>query len=351
MNKNSKGFAHFFLVVVIVVIGIGGLLYYSWQRGLIKTKPNQEISPTPTVSSNETADWKTYINSDYGFQFSFPPNLAANHDIKEEQYYDNLVEMLFESQQIFVRAIQNVDIYQEAEPEMVANREFSDSGFEYGVKSEKIANSPAAVIKTKDEDYFAAIISHPLKENVFIQISTNLGSNTFEQVISTFKFLPKQSDWRVYKNGKYGFEVKYPGNFFFEESGGSNYPPFEFSVRFAENQYEEAEYNYPDISIIVIDSPLSPRDFLNENGSEDSVIEEKKVDKDYLYYGVGNRKEIKINNLDALQFESLAVSTGTIHTMFKKGGFIFDVTNRLTGVGEVPKEIYNQVLSTFKFVE
>ena len=47
MNKNPKrfttpsshesGFAHLFLIVVIVLVGLGGLLYFSWQKGLIKT--------------------------------------------------------------------------------------------------------------------------------------------------------------------------------------------------------------------------------------------------------------------------------------------------------------------------
>ena len=48
MNKKTKGFAHLFLIVVALVLAIGGLIYYSWQKGLIKTNPGQEISPTLT---------------------------------------------------------------------------------------------------------------------------------------------------------------------------------------------------------------------------------------------------------------------------------------------------------------
>ncbi|KKQ84423.1 MAG: hypothetical protein UT08_C0018G0029 [Candidatus Woesebacteria bacterium GW2011_GWB1_38_8] len=53
MNKNDLGFAHLFLIVVALVLAIGGLIYYSWQKGLIKTTPNQEPSPTPTSAEIE----------------------------------------------------------------------------------------------------------------------------------------------------------------------------------------------------------------------------------------------------------------------------------------------------------
>lgn len=72
-NKIAKGFAHLFLVVVIVIIGIGGLLYYSWQKGLIKTSPTQEVPPAPIYTQEDTSDWKTYFNEEYSISFQYPP--------------------------------------------------------------------------------------------------------------------------------------------------------------------------------------------------------------------------------------------------------------------------------------
>ncbi|KKR30377.1 MAG: hypothetical protein UT61_C0008G0033 [Candidatus Woesebacteria bacterium GW2011_GWA1_39_8] len=72
VNKNQKGFAHLFLVVVIVIIGLGFLIYYSLQKGLIKTIPSNKFSLTPTTSIDETADWKTYRSEKYGFEFKYP---------------------------------------------------------------------------------------------------------------------------------------------------------------------------------------------------------------------------------------------------------------------------------------
>lgn len=70
MIKNQKGFTNF-LLILILLIGIGGLVYYSWQKGLIRTTPSQESSPTPT--SDPTAGWQTYNNSTYAYSFKIPP--------------------------------------------------------------------------------------------------------------------------------------------------------------------------------------------------------------------------------------------------------------------------------------
>ena len=81
MNKNQKGFArynsisgftHLFLVVIIVLIGIAGILYYSWQKGLIKTTSTQDAIPTPTGIIKETISWKTFENDEY--QIKYPPD-------------------------------------------------------------------------------------------------------------------------------------------------------------------------------------------------------------------------------------------------------------------------------------
>ena len=77
--KRNSGFANLFLIIVIVIIGIGGLLYYSWQKGLIKTIPRQEtlISPNPTATPDEAANWKTYTSTEGQFSFQYPNDWKA----------------------------------------------------------------------------------------------------------------------------------------------------------------------------------------------------------------------------------------------------------------------------------
>lgn len=82
LNKNnlSKGFAHLFLIVVIVVLTIGGILYFSWQKGLIKTLPSQDNSPTPNGVVDETANWKTYVYNRCNLSVKYPPNWILYHE-------------------------------------------------------------------------------------------------------------------------------------------------------------------------------------------------------------------------------------------------------------------------------
>ena len=84
MSKDSKGFAHLFLLVVVVVIGIGGLHYYSWQKGLIKTTPNQEVPLTPTTTIDETANWKTYKNTKYNYSLKYPDNFFTTNSPEDK---------------------------------------------------------------------------------------------------------------------------------------------------------------------------------------------------------------------------------------------------------------------------
>jgi len=72
MFRKSKGVVHLFLIVVIVVIGIGGILYYSWQRGLIKTESSSEI-PVSTAEE-DISNWKSYRSEEFGFALKHPDN-------------------------------------------------------------------------------------------------------------------------------------------------------------------------------------------------------------------------------------------------------------------------------------
>lgn len=86
--KNNKGIAPILIVLIIAgVLALGGGIYYFLVKNPQKpvactqevkvcpdgsyvgrTGPNCEFSPCP----DETADWKTYTNNDYGFEFKYP---------------------------------------------------------------------------------------------------------------------------------------------------------------------------------------------------------------------------------------------------------------------------------------
>ncbi len=60
------------------IIAVAGGAYY---LGTLKNKPqtqnpvvtSQTVPPSPSPISDLTANWKTYINTAYGYQISYPP--------------------------------------------------------------------------------------------------------------------------------------------------------------------------------------------------------------------------------------------------------------------------------------
>ena len=82
------------LVIALVLVGV----YF----GFIKKDVQAPISNEP-VSTNETADWKTYTNTEYGFEFKYPqewlirpmtndPNEPIITFYNEEQLWNMQVE-------------------------------------------------------------------------------------------------------------------------------------------------------------------------------------------------------------------------------------------------------------------
>jgi hypothetical protein len=93
MKNNQKGFASMVLIgVIVVLVAVGGYFAFVKKSEPITQQPvqapvtTQENTPTPITQApnvekqnadyqaliNETANWKTYANTQYGFEFKYP---------------------------------------------------------------------------------------------------------------------------------------------------------------------------------------------------------------------------------------------------------------------------------------
>lgn len=204
-----SGFAHLFLLVVTVLVAIGGLLYFSWQKGLVKTISQQEVSPTPTTDSDANqvsdaifANWKTYTNFEHGFSLKYPPDW--------ERHFYKGGEILFEiykagsqaSKYEFIDAallkVTTAEEQLSKPPEDLIHQK----AFEYeGWKGYR--GKPKGLINMK-YDYIIATKSSIKNEILGIEwqhddLSNNglNAENFLFPILSTFKFLDKNDNGKL----------------------------------------------------------------------------------------------------------------------------------------------------------
>lgn len=183
------------------------------------------ISPTPTSfpipTKDPTADWKTYINPENGYLIKYPPTWKLKENDGGAFFSPNEI--------IFIEGpAAPVEI--EVKKNLFAEKEIADykKSYKYtNFSDENIFIGNVLVRKTMGivdssmpyiGNYHHGLVFIPKgKDIILIQYfeRPEVSIELFNQIVSTFKLTESVKDisnWKLYKNNKYGFSFKYPSN-------------------------------------------------------------------------------------------------------------------------------------------
>ncbi|MDD4082104.1 MAG: hypothetical protein PHD05_01825 [Sphaerochaetaceae bacterium] len=198
------------LILAMGIIAVGGFFAYQFF-----TKVN-----TPEAE-NSTAGWKTYTNTEYGFEIKYPSEFENAKIFPENvldcnsQVYNEIGLVSFKNIGIHIacpnilNSVQNSQVYKgDKNTIIIAGRQAYI--FEY--TSTTNYTNKEAYIPLSNGNYL--VIYHTYKSGRPIDY-LELSSNQWQNMLSTFKFttpIDSTAGWKTYTNTQYGFEFKYPND-------------------------------------------------------------------------------------------------------------------------------------------
>ena len=327
-----------------------------------------ELSPTPTVSQDETSSWKTYRNDQYGFEFRYPSHWGKADNTGSG--YDNSNPYLL----IWAGAVSRSQCQDLGCPPKPGDRDEFTKGDTF--QGAPPLNPWFEILRVHGDTWISIQVTDVNKNcssetdcQQYLSLASLDGKtrvdnpnyqtyNDFIELISTFKFTNSAdtSTWKTYRNDQYGFEFRYPEGFVLEGPG------LEFQIGITSFEWNRDSYGFPyikypqenrfylEINQYLNREKMSINDWINNsNLSPYESPEGVQVINVYKQMN-GNLMSEKSVFDDGLQrrvrYATNSGSIELIYTYFRSGDYIYQFVSHSTDSDNL--NIYNQILSTFK---
>lgn len=182
-SKSSKIIPICLGIVVVLVVAIGAYLLGSKQSQLV-VQNSVQITPIPTLTPDPTANWKTYANTKYTYLLKYPATWNVVTDYVAEG------DFIIQSSKGEL-----VDVIGQANPQKLTIQEWLKQNWPNDTVEETVVGGKTALKNQQKREYY---ISY--SNDTFIIISYDncrgmgcgvgkLEADTFDQILSTFKFI------------------------------------------------------------------------------------------------------------------------------------------------------------------
>ncbi|MFH1366794.1 MAG: PsbP-related protein [Patescibacteria group bacterium] len=362
--KNQKGFALLALLIPAAIILIGlvafGRYYYlpkvnenknaNTNQVAVNTNLNQNTNATVVVDGNtnlnlntntstdETAEWKTYTNTTYGYSFKYPASFQLNTQnqptevVVSNENTGNIKITLVHKQY-------NVDDL------------ISDQSEYTGIASKSVGGKNGYAYGYADAGWGFSYIKLPLNyETIIISFSSSIemtnsisDNATFQnQVLSTFQFTDETAVWKTYNNSTYKYQIKYPDNWF-TKSCTAAYTAFA-SV---ENRLPPCETEaWGDVQISVNEDTLAA--YYQEDITQTKAYLNVTSETDITVGGITAKR--LAGTTKAMEGPGPEEGTEEIYVVFMTGGNMYHLIYYKNTDNDY-SDIFDQMVSTFEFVE